>query len=95
VAHNDNENELDAALRAKLAEVKAQRLLAEMPPAWFVEPLMALAVAIVENTATGAGQFSVSVSSELGLRLGIAPGEKMQVHTAAGYVTVASERSAP
>jgi hypothetical protein len=91
VAHNDNENELDAKLRDKVADVKARRAL-EVPPAWFVEPLMDLAMSIAENTAQRP-TFSVRVASELGLCLGLAPGEEMKVHTATGYVTVVSERT--
>jgi hypothetical protein len=89
MASNDNGNELDAALRAKVDEVKARRA-AEIPPGWFVDALCTFAIAVMNNTAR-TKSFELHVSSELGLVIGIAPGEHMQVHTAVGYVTVVSD----
>jgi hypothetical protein len=66
-----------------------------MPPDWFVEPLMALAVSVVKNTGLRSPSMRLVVDAELGLRLGIAPGETMAIHTVAGYVNVESKSPNP
>ncbi len=66
-----------------------------MPPSWFVEALSKLASAVYMNTARKRPVAAVEVDGEFGLSLGLAPGESMQVHTAAGYVTVRSQFTPP
>jgi anaerobic selenocysteine-containing dehydrogenase len=58
------------------------------PPGWFVEALSKFASKVYENTAQRRPLEAVWVTQEMGLRLGIAPGCSMEIHTEAGYVTV-------
>jgi hypothetical protein len=63
-----------------------------IPPEWFVEPLMKLAVACAEHTMTKKPVLHVVVARDFGLLLGVAPGEVMEIATPAGYIEVYSEK---
>lgn len=66
--------------------------MTDIPPRWFVEPMMSLAVACVEHTMVKRPITRIQVAPDFGLQLGIAPGTSMDVHTPAGYVEVYCER---
>lgn len=60
-----------------------------MPPAWFLAAVVELGARVFENT--GAEQeFRITVDHDLGLLLGLAPGEWMTVMTMSGPVHVSS-----
>jgi hypothetical protein len=67
---------------------------AELPPSWFVQPLLLLAASVHENTGLRApGLLALDVSADLGLRLGLAPGESMQIAAGGRYLTVRSRKT--
>ena len=61
-----------------------------IPPAWwFVEALNHLAVVVAQNSLTKR-PFSVRVVQDFGLSLGIAPGQWVDIATAAGVIRIDS-----
>jgi hypothetical protein len=62
------------------------------PPHWFLEPLMSLAATCAEHTMVKRPIARISLATDFGLQLGIAPGTSMDVHTPAGHVEVYCER---
>jgi len=58
----------------------------DVPPAWFVETLQRFVNTITMHTGRPAEHVCLEFSADLGLALGLPPGECAQISTAAGYV---------
>lgn len=63
----------------------------EIPPHWFLEAVHRFNTALYQHTGCKT-LARISLDSEMGYRLGLAPGTSMDIHTAAGPVEVYSER---
>jgi hypothetical protein len=59
----------------------------DIPPDWFVEHLINLQQAVAINTGLANG-FSITVSADLGPRIGIAPGGVMHIMGPAGVIHI-------
>lgn len=65
-----------------------------MPPDWLLEPLNKLMCEVAKNTLRG-GIVRLTVTSELGLRLGILAGTSVRLHTAGGTLELHCEPPPP
>jgi hypothetical protein len=82
---------LDGALGDRTSEVNRK----DLTPNWFVEALGEFACRVVENTGRVGMPFSVALTEQLALQLGIAPGTHVKIATAGGPVIVESKGSRP
>jgi len=64
--------------------------MTDIPPDWFIESLLKLQERCYMHTIVKR-PFALLVTAEFGLRIGLAPGESMQVAGPSGYITITSE----
>jgi hypothetical protein len=59
-----------------------------VPPSWFVEPILRLALSSYENALVKRGIVSITIRGLLAERVGLAPGEKMLLATPDGDIEI-------